>query len=384
MSRNRFPGVLVLCVACVLAFGCAKSVDIGAVISESGAAAVYGERVRKGIDLALDEVNAAGGHGGKPINVIYMDDQTRPEVGKAAVETLINEYGVRLIIGAVSSSVALKIAPICEENEVVLLSPTASSPKITDAGEYVFRNYPSDILEGTSMADFARDLGLERLVVFAVNNEFGHGLKDVFVEKYPSKFRSILETFEFDEGDAAALAEAVEITKGLDPDGIYVVGYVTDLAEIVSMLREAGIDAIAMGSSSITGDIVRLAGAAAENLVYPQPSFDLTTDDPNMQAFIQAYRAKYNEEPDRFAAHGYDSLMLLMNAMKFNDSPHPNDVKSGLGNTHDFQGASGRIGFDQNGDVVQYPRLFIIRDGAPVSYEKFIEDGGSLQVPGRS
>ena len=124
-----------------------------------------------------------------------MDDQTRPEVGKTAVETLINENGVRLIIGAVSSSVALKIAPICEENEVVLLSPTASSPKITDAGEYIFRNYPSDILEGTSMADFARDLGLERLVVFAVNNEFGHGLKDVFVEKYPSKFRAILETF---------------------------------------------------------------------------------------------------------------------------------------------------------------------------------------------
>ena len=138
--------------------------------------APYGHQVTRGLDLALEEINAEGGFKGGPIQLIYRDDATSPEKGREAVLDLINNEGVEIIIGAVSSPVTLEIAPICEKKEVVLLSPTSSAPRISEAGEYIFRNYPSDILEGTAMADFARKLGVRRVAIFvALDNEFGAG-----------------------------------------------------------------------------------------------------------------------------------------------------------------------------------------------------------------
>ena len=91
-----------------------------------------------------------------------------------------------MVIGAISSPVTLEIAPICEKERVVLLSPTSSAPRISDAGGYIFRNYPSDILEGTAMADFARKMGVRRVAIFALDNEFGAGLTEVFTRGFES------------------------------------------------------------------------------------------------------------------------------------------------------------------------------------------------------
>ena len=102
---------------------------------------------------------------------------------------LIENEGVDIIIGAVSSPVTLEIAPLCEEQEVLLLSPSSSAPRISEAGEYIFRNYPSDILEGTAMADFAQGSWVRRVVIIALDNEFGSGLSEVFTRRFESKSR---------------------------------------------------------------------------------------------------------------------------------------------------------------------------------------------------
>ncbi len=383
MSPQRALTALALGLTCVLAAGCSSEVHLGGIVSETGAAAIYGEKVKKGMDLALEQTDAAGGYNGKTVKIDYRDDQTRPEVGLEVARELIDDVGVRVIIGAVTSSVTLKIAPLCESKKVILMSPTASAPKITEAGDYIYRVYPSDILEGTSIADFARDLGLERVAVFAVNNEFGAGLEQVFVEKYESKFRKVVKTFEFEEGAGDAFDPMVEEVKQLQPDGIYIIAYVGDLAELLKRLRAAGIESVIMGNSSVTQDVVRLAGAAAENLLFPMPAFDVDSDDEATKAFVEAYRKKYGEDPDRFSAHGYDAVNVVVQAAREGGSFHPDDLKIGLQNIDNYRGASGRITFDANGDVVQYPRMFIIRDGKPIPYEKFVEGGGSLPLPGR-
>jgi branched-chain amino acid transport system substrate-binding protein len=97
---------------------------------------------------------------------------------------------------------------------------------------------------------------------------------------------------------------------------------------------------------------------------------------------VAAYRKKYGEDPDDFAAHGYDSVNLLLLAMETRGSTHPDDVKFGLGAITDHAGASGRVSIDEHGDVIQYPRLFVIRQGRAVPYDQFKEEGGSLNVPG--
>jgi branched-chain amino acid transport system substrate-binding protein len=385
MSIFRRCTVLTLAILGIALAGCSKTVPVGAVVSETGAAASYGGKVRKGLDLALEEINSAGGLNGKTLELVYRDDGTNQDVGRQVTQELIDEVGVGAIIGAVSSSVTLAIAPICESEKVILLSPTASTPDITQAGYYIFRTYPSDILEGTAMANFARDLGVERMAIFAVDNEFGHGLKDVFAGEFESRFRKIVKNVDFPEGEAGDLSAGVEALKEENPDGIYIVAYVEDVAAIVQQIRAAGLESVILTTSSVSdGDLVDLVGAAAENVVFPRSSaFDSASDKPEVQQFVRAYRKKYGEEPDNFAAHGYDAMKVLLEGMQKGKSTHPDNIKVGLLAVSDYDGPSGRVAFDEHGDIIQYPRLFVIRQGRAIPYDRFKEEGGSLPVPGQ-
>ncbi len=363
--------------------GCSKPVEIGVITSESGAAKIYGDEVKRGLELALEEINTAGGFKNKPIHLIYKDDETKPSVARVAINTLLTEDKVSLLIGGIASPVMLEIAPVANAAGAVLISPTASNPAITQMGHYIFRIHPSDILEGTNMAELARDLGIENIAVFAVDNQFGAGLTEVFADRYQSKYRKIVKTFVFPESGSQTFAAMVEEAKKLKPEGVYIVGYMNDVAEITRMLRDADVDAVIIANSGVTGRISEMIGAAAENLIYPQPSFDLDSDDEAMRRFITAFRARYGEPPTRFAALGYDTLRLLSDAMVLGGTAHPDTVRASLRQLKDYQGASGRINFDENGDVVQYPRLFIIRDGRPIPYQVFLDEGGTLTIPGR-
>jgi branched-chain amino acid transport system substrate-binding protein len=385
MSIFRRCTILTLAVLGFALAGCSKTVPVGAVVSETGAAASYGGKVKKGLNLALEEINASGGLNGKALELVYRDDATNQEVGRQVTQELIDVVGVGAIIGAVSSSVTLAIAPICESEKIILLSPTASTPDITQAGYYIFRTYPSDILEGTAMANFARDLGVERMAIFAVDNEFGRGLKDVFAGEFESRFRKIVKNVDFPEGQATDLSAEFDALKEEQPDGIYIVAYVEDVAAIVQQIREAGLEAVILTTSSVSdGDLVDLVGTAAENIVFPRGStFDSDSDKPEVRQFVDAYREKYGEDPDDFAAHGYDAMKVLLEGMQKGKSTHPDNIKVGLLAVSDYDGPSGRVAFDEHGDIIQYPRLFVIRQGRAIPYDRFKEEGGSLPVPGQ-
>lgn len=375
MNQIRRYALLALVVLTWTAAGCSKEVKVGALISEHGGVGPYGRSVRQGLDLAAEELNAAGGN----YVLVYKDPQTRAELGRQQVRDLIEQEDVKVIIGAVSSKVTLEVAPICEKEEVVLLSPSASAPSITDAGNYIFRNYPSDILEGTSMAEFARDLGLERVVIFAVDNVFGEGLTKVFTERYESKYRKVVKVFDLAEDGANDYDAMVAEAKELDPEGVYLVSYLDDLAAVLTAMHEAKLETVLMGTSSVVPrDLIRLAGDGSDLLIYPQPAYDPESDDPNVKNFVDAYQAKYDKPPDLFAAHGYDALKLVDRAISIGGSNHAEDIKDGLGRLQSHEGAAGRTTFDENGDVVRYPRLFIIDDGESLPFDRFKEEGGSL------
>jgi branched-chain amino acid transport system substrate-binding protein len=359
-----FLSILLLAVCCLA--GCSTDVKIGAVISETGAVAPYGNQVTRGIDLALEEVNAAGGFKGAPIQLVYRDDGTNAEQGRQAVEELISTEQVEIIIGAVSSTVTLEIAPICEKKKVLLLSPTSSAPRISEAGEYIYRNYPSDILEGTAMADFARKIGVRQVVILALDNEFGVGLSEVF---------SIAE------GDASSIPAMIEEITQLNPQAVYLVSYVDLMGDILRQLREAGSDALAMGSGSVIDQLSADAGDAAQQFVYAQPTFDPDSEEPAVKAFVEAFRAKYRRDPDIFAAHGYDAMKILHQAMLDTGFAFPDEIRRGLNNLSDYVGAAGRTQFDERGDVVRYPTVFVIENGEPVTFEQFEENGGMLNIP---
>jgi branched-chain amino acid transport system substrate-binding protein len=375
--------VLSAVVTLALLAGCGKPVRVGAVVSRSGAASSYGEQVARGFDLAVEQINAAGGVGGRKLELLYRDDSTNPDVGLEAVRELVEVEHVSTVLGAVSSTVTLRVAPYCESHHVVLISPSASAPRITDAGDYVFRTFPSDVLEGASMADFARDLGLDRVAILAVQSEYGEGLARIFAQRLKESGGAVVALLTFPEGDDAAISEAVRTLPGLAPRGLYVAAYVDDLAIVLKRLRETTIRPIVLGTSSVAPELIRAAGPAAENVVFPMPSFDPTADSPEVRSFTSAFVARYAVEPDVYAAHAYDAVRLLATAAARAGSWNADDIKEALLHVDNYEGATGRLAFDAKGDVVQYPRLYVVRGGQFVAYDRFVEGGGALPVPER-
>jgi branched-chain amino acid transport system substrate-binding protein len=172
-----------------------------------------------------------------------------------------------------------------------------------------------------------------------------------------------------------------EEIRQLRPEGIYLIAYIPDLVALLERLRVAGVTTLLMGTGAVTEQLPRLAGAAAEHLVYPQQSFDAHSTEPAVAGFVAAYEARYGEAPGVFAAHGYDALKLVWQAMRDTGEAQPDDIRRGLMALDDYAGAAGRISFDDRGDVVRYPRRFVIHDGRPIPYEQFEQEGGELPVP---
>ena len=378
MTRN-LPAALAL----ALLAGCGKPALVGAIVSRSGAASSYGEQIARGFDLAVEQINATGGVAGRKLRLLYRDDSTNPEIGLAALRQLVEHERVSTVLGAVSSTVTLRLAPYCERHHVVLVSPSASAPQLTEAGEYIFRTYPSDVLEGASMADFARDLGLDRVAVLAVDNEYGGSLARAFAERLGASGGSVVASLTFPEGDKTAIADAVAALPALAPRGVYIPAYVSDLATALRLLRETRLRPIVLGTSVAAPELIRAAGPAAENLVFPMSDFDATADSAAVRSFAAAFAARYGAEPDVYAAHAYDTVRVLAAAVTRAGSWDADDIRDALLHIDNYEGATGRLAFDRKGDVVQYPRLYVVRGGQLIAYDRFVESGGALPVPGR-
>src|SRR2546423_5646168 len=194
MNRRKFFAmILTPFLVAVMAFSnCGKKpedeiIKIGCLVSTTGSGARWGQNSRKGIDLAAEEINAGGGVNGKKIQVIYEDTQTDPKTAVSAFRKLVDVDGVKTCIADVISSDVLAVAPIANEKNVPLISPGASSPEITNAGDFVFRNWPSDALQGEEAAKLAfNQLGWHKVGIFYINNEYGKGLRQVFGNGFKS------------------------------------------------------------------------------------------------------------------------------------------------------------------------------------------------------
>lgn len=364
------------------ALGCSRDIRIGCVISSTGAASTVGGQVRKGIDLALQIETDTGNLPGA-VKLIYRDDATSPEVGVRALEEMVSRERVPFVIGAVSSPVTLALATACERRGIVLLSPTASAPEITEAGDWVFRIHPSDAAEAISMADFAKDLGLGRLAVMAVEDRYGASLRDAFVNRVADSGMELAGVVMFREEDAETIRRASESVTAMKPEAVYLAAYPGDAAAAARQLRRLGSEARILGTSALGESFVRRAGSAADGSVFPGTLFRTEDNDPAVRQFVERYRERYGEEPDVWAAHGYDALRVALRAFRDADRWRPASLREALSRIEDHEGAAGLTAFDLNGDVMRYPRLQVVRQQELVPYDRFVAEGGILAVSGR-
>jgi branched-chain amino acid transport system substrate-binding protein len=372
-----FPrlGIILVLLLCAVLLGCEKRTEhkLGAILPLSGAGSAYGEDIKRGMDLELEAINAAGGVAGLPLQIQYEDSGSDPTRGEAAARTLV-EAKVSAIIGGAISPVTLAAAPVAEENEVVLLSPASSSPQISSAGDYIFRIYPSDVVEGNMMAEFALNVAqLKRIMVVSLNNEYGQGLKTVFIKRYrATPNREILEVINFEQGQTTWEAEVAKI-RDKGPDGIYLVGYPEEMLSFLKAFREANIMTPVLASRSFNDQI--LLDPASEGVIFPRDPFEPERT-ARARKFNESYQTKFGAEPNIWAANGADAVALLAEAIE-QVGPNSDDIRTWLSQMPDWEGASGILKFDSHGDVEKLPIISIYHDGQFMGYNDYKELTGS-------
>ncbi len=347
-----------------------RPVTLGVLLPLTGEFAIYGRPMREGAELAAEAVNREGGVGGRRLDLRIRDTGGTPRGAADGALALIEQEQVPAIVAGGTSAEVLSAAPVAQRFGRVLLSPSASSPKLTDAGDWIFRNFPSDVLEGKVMADFAAfTLHASRVLVVASENPYSDGLRGEFCRAFESASRST-ETLLFRSGQTRYGDLAAQVaSRGDAIQALYLVGYTGELVPLVKALHAAGETRPLLTTSAVAGpEFARQLGAAAESTVFPRPAFDLADTQPPVAQFVAAYRARFGADPDIYAAHAYDAVRILAKVAG-ELGPRPDALRQGLLELRNYPGASGATTFDANGDVIQPYQLCVLLSGRVVSLQ---------------
>lgn len=357
-------GVFCVIIA-LITFACKEELKvyrIGAVVPLSGSLEAYGRNMKNGITLALEEINAAGGIKGKKLDVLFEDDASSEKTAVTKAEQLIKGAHVPVIIGGATSNISLAIAPVCEKNKVVFLSPAASSPKMSGIGQYVFRNYPSDTKEGKVMAEYAvRRMKIRTISIIYIDNDYGQGLEGIFKDTFSGLGGTVsfLKPFPPNTTDFVAVVKELKSTP---TDGIYIIGYYTEIASFLQEVQKQKLTAKILSVEGVAQPmILEIASEAAEGLIYPQPPYNPDSDDSATKKFVAEYRAKFPTKPDLDAAFSYDALKIVAKAIE-SCANYPQDLRARIADTN-YKGMTGDVSFDDKGDVDIEPHIFQIKGG---------------------
>jgi branched-chain amino acid transport system substrate-binding protein len=320
---------------------------LGEVGSLTGSEATFGISTRNAIELAVREVNAAGGVKGKKIEIRVYDNQSKPEEAAQAANRLINQDNVLLILGEVASSNSMAMAEKAQPAKVPMISNASTNPKVTEIGDYIFRVCFIDPFQGYVMAKFAHDnLKINKVAVLRdLGSAYSQGLADVFERKFTEMGGKIVARETYTKGSTDFRSQLTAI-KRASPDAIYIPGYYNDVGLIARQARELGITAKLMGGDGWDSEkLFELGGAAIEGSYF---SNHYSPDDPNpqIQKFIADYKAAFGSVPDSLAALGYDAARVAVDAIKRAPSFDRAAIRDAIAQTKNFPGVTGNITLD--------------------------------------
>ena len=299
--------------------------------------------------MALEQFN---NNNTQKISVIYEDDKGEPKSSVNAINKLISIDKVQLIIGAMPSSNTLSIAPIAEKNKVVLISPTSTASSVSNAGDYIFRVCVSDKLEGKSMADYLmKNYPLKKIGILYINNDYGVGLADDFSNEISKQGSRIIEKIGYQEGssDFRSIISRFQKSK---IEILYIIAY-KEQNFFFSQCEQLNFKTLFAGTTMIEDpELIQTVNDFANGIIYTYRSYDPLKQDSITQNFVTAYKRKYNSIPDFYAASNYDAAKVAFYCIK-NTKYVGSEIKDFLYKIRDFQGVTGRITFDKNGDVLQ-------------------------------
>jgi len=327
------------------------TIRIGAIDPLTGTFATYGEPIRDGMLLAVDEINAKGGINGSKIELLLEDDGGDPKASVNAFTKLATVSKVPVIIGPLSSGTSMATAPLADRYRVVQLSTLAGTIDLTNAGDYVFRIYPSSELGSRYIAKVAIErFKAKKVAIFYANNPIGVTSRRFVTEVVQQVGAEVVAVETFNDGDRDFRTQLTKI-RNTNPDVVLCSAYYEEGAQILVQAKQLGLKAPFLGEDSWFGPIANIAGDALRNLYFADIAFGPEyKDNQSMQQFIAVFQQRFNRTPNSYSAAGYAAVYVVKHTieaggydgMKIKDALYKTDMIT----------AFGRIKYDQNGDNV--------------------------------
>jgi branched-chain amino acid transport system substrate-binding protein len=322
-------------------------VQLGAIFPLSGDVASYGKAAQRGIDLAVDEINAADGVKGKSLKIDYEDSRGQSSDAISAIRHLIATINPPVIFGEAPSSATVAIAPIANENQIVLFSPISSTEELTQkGGPYFFRMCPSDGVQARLMAAWIHDDGHNKTAVIYITNSWGDSLRQEFTPAYTSTGGQIVDVEGIAEG-TRDLRTVLTKVKASGADALYGITYGIEGGALLRQAKELGLT-IQIYGADVWGspELKQNAGEAAQGVRIIVPS---KFAGPGYDAFSKKFHDRYGIDPDVYASYSYDMVHITANALALADrGPKLRDEIRAT----KYQGVTGLTSFDEHGNDI--------------------------------
>lgn len=342
-----------------------EPIVIGSIGSLTGADASFGVPIRDAIQLAIDEVNAAGGVNGRRVELLAYDTQGKLEESVSAAQRMVSKDRVAVILGDISSTASLAIADVAQAARIPMVTPSSTHPDVTRKGDYIFRACFIDAFQGQVMARFAREhLKLERISLLQdVRSAYSLGLSGPFTQALTQLGGTIVSVEPYSKGDTDFRSQLLKVKKD-KPQALYLPGFYSEVGLIARQAREVGLTLPLLGSDAWDSEVLfELAGDAALEGSYYSTHYSPDHPTPELQRVAPMYRARYGRELDTAAVLGYDAARVALAAMQRAESLTGPAIRDAIAKTKDFPGIAGNLTLDAERNPVKPAVILKIHGG---------------------
>jgi branched-chain amino acid transport system substrate-binding protein len=349
-----------------VAGGCGSSSTDPIVISHAapmtGDSGHFGKVEAEGIQIAIDEINAAGGIDGRTVKFVNEDDMGNPKEAANVAQRISSNSDIVAVVGHWNSSCTLAGIPIYDAAGIPVVTSSINQ-KISGSSKWVFRDSLTDEQAGSQIAEYAvKQLGAKRIAIFYTNNDFGKGQNDVFTRVAKGLGSDVVASESYIEGQSRDFTPQLTKIKNVNPDLIFLAGYYTEGAMIVQQARRLNMDIPIIGPDGLNSEeFVKLGGDTVEDVMFAG-YFHSSMEFPGTAEYAEKYRDKYGYDSDTFAALAYDATRLILEGMKEN-GPTREGIQTYLEGVEDFPGVAGPITFDDKHDAHRKIIVLTVKDG---------------------
>lgn len=323
-------------------------IKIGVVVPNSGATATFGQENVNGVKLAMEKIKK---NSKQKVTLVIEDDKSEAIEATNAIRKLLNVDKVSVVIGEVTSSNTLAMAPIAQENKIPLFSPAATNVKVTQIGNFISRACFTDDFQGVVMAKFALDTLKKKkgLILIDNSNDYSKGLASAFKTEFLKNGGKLATeenlTYVQKDTDFQSLLRKV---KRANPDVIFLPGYYQEVGLIIKQARALGITAPFLGGDGWDSPkLFEIAGSSIKGN-YISSHFAPDDKDPKVQAFVRDYEKTYKVKPGAMAALGYDAIGIIVDAIGRAKTTKSEDINVAILATRNYPGVTGSITIDEN------------------------------------